>query len=201
MDYSQWEHWQQTAGSLRTLFDVYLATNGEQFDISRVVKRDLVSVDGESIFPNVHVLPSHLALVLIDIQLNATAAVGESIFSSQAVIRQALQRVQEQYDYIIFDCPPHFNLITQNGLFASDSYISPAIPDYLSTVGISLIQGEVSDFSERIGTALSMFGGSFLEPALRGVIFTRVRLRSKKPLRSIDLHERRIHEVHRTTRA
>ena len=198
MDYSQWEHWQQTAGSLRTLFDAFLAGNGEQFDISRVIKRDLISVDGASIVPNLHLLPSHLALVLIDIQLAAKAAVGEAIFSSQAVIRQALQRVQDQYDYIIFDCPPNFNLITQNGLFASDSYVIPAIPDYLSTLGISLIQGEVSDFSERIGTALSMFGGSFSGPELLGVIFTRVRLRSKKPLRFIDLHERRIHEVHRT---
>jgi len=198
MDYSQWEHWQQTAGSLRTLFDAFLAGNGEQFDISRIIKRDLISDDGASIIPNLHLLPSHLALVLIDIQLAAKAAVGEAIFSSQAVIRQALQRVQDQYDYIIFDCPPNFNLITQNGLFASDSYVIPAIPDYLSTLGISLIQGEVSDFSERIGTALSMFGSSFSGPELLGVIFTRVRLRSKKPLRFIDLHERRIHEVHRT---
>ena len=43
-----------------------------------------------------------------------------------------------------------------------------------------------------------MFGGTFAGPILRGVIFTRVRLRSKKPLRFIDLHERRIHEVHWT---
>ena len=68
MDYSHWEHWQQTAGPLRTLFDAYLAGNGEQFDISHVFKRDLISVDGESIIPNLHVLPAHLALVLIDIQ-------------------------------------------------------------------------------------------------------------------------------------
>ena len=72
-----------------------------------------------------------------------------------------------------------------------------AIPDYLSTLGISLIQGEVSGFSKRLGTAMSMFGGLFSGPALRGVIFTQVRLRSKKPPRFIDLHERRLHEVHR----
>ena len=113
-------------------------------------------------------------------------------------MRQALQYVQDQYDNFIFDCPPNYNLTTQNGLFASDNQIIPAIPDYLSTLGISLIQSEVSDFSERIGTALSMFGGSFSGPALRGAIFTRVRLRSKRPLHFIDLHELRIHEVHRT---
>ena len=198
MDYNEWEHWQQNAGSLKTLFDAYLSGNGDQFDISRIVKRNLLSAEGESLVPNLHIVPSHLALVLVDLQLAAKAAVGEAVFSNQAVIRQALQQVQDQYDYVIFDCPPNFNLVTQNGLFASDSYIIPAIPDYLSTLGISLIQGEVSDFSERISTALSMFGGAFTGPQLRGVIFTRVRLRSKKPLRFIDLHERRIHEVHRT---
>ena len=105
-----------------------------------------MSSEGESLVSNLHIVPSHLALVLVDLQLAAKAAVGEAVFSSQAVIRQALQKVQDQYDYIIFDCPPNFNLVTQNGLFASDSYIIPAIPDYLSTLGISLIQGEVNDF-------------------------------------------------------
>jgi len=148
--------------------------------------------------PGLALLPSHLALVLIDIQLAAKTTVGEAVFSSQAIIRQALQQVQDQYDYIIFDCPPNFNLVTQNGLFASDSYVIPAIPDYLSTLGINMIQGEVTRFSERIRAALAMFGGTFTGPELRGIIFTRVRLRGRNPLRFIDLHERRMHEVYRT---
>jgi chromosome partitioning protein len=89
-------------------------------------------------------------------------------------------------------------LVTQNGLFASDGYVIPAIPDYLSTLGINLIQGEVNRFSDRIRNALAMFGGTFAGPELKGIIFTRVRLRSRSPLRFIDLHERRIHEVVRT---
>jgi chromosome partitioning protein len=198
MDHSEWESWQQTNGSLKTLFDAYLAGSGESFDVSRVIKKDLLCHGGKSQVPGLELLPSHLALILIDIQLAAKATVGEAVFSSQAVIRQALQQVQDQYDYIIFDCPPNFNLVTQNGLFASDSYVIPAIPDYLSTLGISLIQGEVHRFSKRIRTALAMFGGSFIGPELSGIIFTRVRLRSRKPLRFIDLHERRIHEVYQT---
>jgi chromosome partitioning protein len=198
MDHSEWESWQQTNGSLKTLFDAYLAGNGESFDVSRVIKKDLLCHGGRSLVPGLELLPSHLALVLIDIQLAAKATVGEAVFSSQAVIRQALQQVQDQYDYIIFDCPPNFNLVTQNGLFASDSYVIPAIPDYLSTLGISLIQGEVQQFSRRIRTALAMFGGSFAGPELGGIIFTRVRVRSRNPLRFIDLHERRIHEVYQT---
>ncbi len=199
MDYSEWEEWQQTNGSLKTLFDAYLAGNGEGFDVSQVIKKNLLCHGGTSLVPGLELLPSHLALVLIDIQLAAKTTVGEAVFSSQAIIRQALQQVQDQYDYIIFDCPPNFNLVTQNGLFASDSYIIPAIPDYLSTLGINLIQGEVQRFSERIRSALAMFGGTFIGPELKGIVFTRVRVRSRKPLRFIDLHERRIQEVCRTS--
>lgn len=198
MDHSEWENWQQTNGSLKTLFDAYLSGSEENFAVSQVIKKDLLCHGGTSLVPGLELLPSHLALVLIDIQLAAKTTVGEAVFSSQAIIRQALQQIQDQYDYIIFDCPPNFNLVTQNGLFASDSYVIPAIPDYLSTLGINMIQGEVSRFSERIRAALAMFGGSFSGPELKGIIFTRVRMRTRKPLRFIDLHERRIHEVYRT---
>jgi chromosome partitioning protein len=198
MDHGEWENWQHTNGSLKTLFDAYLAGQGESFDVSRVIKKDLLCHNGTPLAPGFELLPSHLGLVQIDIQLASKATVSESVFSSQAIIRQALQRVQDQYDYVIFDCPPNFNLVTQNGLFASDAYVIPAIPDYLSTLGINLIQGEVSRFSDRIRNALAMFGGTFAGPELRGIIFTRVRLRSRNPLRFIDLHERRIHEVYRT---
>jgi chromosome partitioning protein len=198
MDHAEWESWQQTNGSLKTLFDAYLAGQGDSFDVSRIIKKDLLCHGGMPLAPGFELLPSHLALVQIDIQLAAKATVGESVFSSQAIIRQALQRVQDQYDYVIFDCPPNFNLVTQNGLFASDGYVIPAIPDYLSTLGINLIQGEVNRFSDRIRNALAMFGGTFAGPELKGIIFTRVRLRSRSPLRFIDLHERRIHEVIRT---
>lgn len=198
MDHAEWESWQRTNGSLKTLFDAYLAGQGDNFDVSRIIKKDLLCHGGTPLAPGFELLPSHLALVQIDIQLAAKATVGESVFSSQAIIRQALQRVQDQYDYVIFDCPPNFNLVTQNGLFASDGYVIPAIPDYLSTLGINLIQGEVNRFSDRIRNALAMFGGTFAGPELKGIIFTRVRLRSRSPLRFIDLHERRIHEVVRT---
>lgn len=198
MDHSEWEQWTHTHGSLKTLFDAYLVGQGEGFDVSQVIKTDLLCHGGTPLAPGFALLPSHLALVQIDIQLAARTAVGEAVFSNQSIIRQALQQVQHQYDYILFDCPPNFNLVTQNGLFASDGYVIPAIPDYLSTLGIHLIQGEVNRFSARIRHALAMFGGTFAGPELKGILFTRVRLRSRNPLRFIDLHARRMQEVERT---
>jgi chromosome partitioning protein len=52
-----------------------------------------------------------------------------------------------KYDFIIFDCPPANNLITQNALIVSDHYIIPTIMDDMSTNGIShldsLIQNSI----------------------------------------------------------
>jgi chromosome partitioning protein len=198
MDHNKWQSWQETNGSIKTLFEAYLAGRGANFNVSQVIKKDLLSHAGNSLAPQLELLPSHLALIQIDVQLAAKTTTGEGIFGDLAIIRQALQQVQEQYDYVIFDCPPNFNLVTQNGLFASDAYIIPAIPDYLSTLGINLIQGEVERFSHQIRQALAPSGGTFTGPELKGIVFTRVRVRSRSPLRFVDLHERRIQEVYRT---
>jgi len=198
MDHNKWQSWQETNGSLKTLFEAYLAGHGASFAVSQVIKKDLLSQGGNSLVPGLELLPSHLALIQVDVQLAAKTTIEEGIFSNLAIIRQALQQVQAQYDYVIFDCPPNFNLVTQNGLFASDAYVIPAIPDYLSTLGINLIRGEVERFSHQMRQALATVGGTFNGPELKGIVFTRVRVRSRSPLRFIDLHERRIQEVYRT---
>jgi chromosome partitioning protein len=198
MDHNKWQSWQETNGSLQTLFEAYLVGHGASFDVSQVIKKDLLSQGGNSLVPGLELLPSHLALIQVDVQLAAKTTLGEGLFGNLTIIRQALQQVQAQYDYVIFDCPPNFNLVTQNGLFASDAYVIPAIPDYLSTLGINLIRGEVERFSHQIYQALAPEGGTFAGPELKGIIFTRVRVRSRNPLRFIDLHERRIQEVYRT---
>jgi cellulose biosynthesis protein BcsQ len=41
-------------------------------------------------------------------------------------------RAANEFTHIIIDCPPNFGIFTRNALHASDSYIIPAIPDYLS---------------------------------------------------------------------
>ncbi|KFZ32263.1 hypothetical protein JS44_13485 [Anoxybacillus flavithermus] len=47
------------------------------------------------------------------------------------------------------DCPPNLNYITQNALYASNYYLIPAIPDRLSSYGISAIKNKVDELNER----------------------------------------------------
>lgn len=46
-------------------------------------------------------------------------------------------KINEEYDFILFDCPPANNLITQNALLVSDYYLIPTIMDDMSSNGIN----------------------------------------------------------------
>lgn len=49
----------------------------------------------------------------------------------------------ENYDYVLFDCPPATKIVSQNALASSNCYIIPVIPDELSSRGVTHFQGLV----------------------------------------------------------
>ena len=51
----------------------------------------------------------------------------------------------DNYDYVIFDCPPATKIVSQNALAASDCYVIPVIPDELSSRGVTHFQGLVEN--------------------------------------------------------
>ncbi len=61
-----------------------------------------------------------------------------------SLIRKILLPVLNDYDYIIMDCAPGYNLLTRSGLAASDFYLLPARPEPLSLVGVQLLEKRVA---------------------------------------------------------
>lgn len=59
------------------------------------------------------------------------------------LIRNILEPVVKDYDFIIMDCAPGYNLLTRSGIAASDFYILPARPEPLSVVGIQLLERRI----------------------------------------------------------
>jgi len=71
----------------------------------------------------------------------STTGFGDAIISEwdkRMLIAKWIQKngIDEDYDYIIFDCPPATKIVTQNAIAVSHGYIIPAIPDAVSTRGI-----------------------------------------------------------------
>jgi chromosome partitioning protein len=79
--------------------------------------------------PNVWVIPAHIDLVAIEIEL-----VDKE--NREYMLKQALEKVKDQYDYILIDCAPSLGLLTLNALTASDSVIIPIQCEYYALEGL-----------------------------------------------------------------
>ncbi len=108
--------------------------------------------------PGLDLIPSHLALTFIDLDLAARPG-RERIFSRK------IAKVLDQYDVILCDCPPNLMSSAQNALYASDSYLVPMQPNYLSTLGLDLLNDRLRYLKRELEFKISCLG----------VVFTRVR--------------------------
>ncbi|HAA32102.1 MAG TPA: cobyrinic acid a,c-diamide synthase [Cyanobacteria bacterium UBA8553] len=64
------------------------------------------------------------------------------------LIRGILEPVINDYDFVILDCAPGYNLLTRSGIVASDFYLLPARPEPLSVVGIQLLERRIAKLKE-----------------------------------------------------
>jgi chromosome partitioning protein len=84
------------------------------------------------------------------------------------------------YDVVIIDCPPNLGCIPMNGLFLSDAYLIPTVPDHLSTYGIPQILARVHRFSERIGRTIAPLGIVITKFQANSSVHNAVRARLEK---------------------
>lgn len=82
------------------------------------------------------------------------------------LIKQILAPILEEYDFIILDCAPGYNLMTRSALAASDFYILPAKSEPLSIVGIQLLERRIAQLKE------SHIAEATLNIQMLGIIFT-----------------------------
>ena len=79
--------------------------------------------------PNVDVVPSHIDLVAIEIELVDKP-------NREYMLYQALEGVRDQYDFVIIDCAPSLGLLTLNALTTSDSVLIPIQCEYFALEGL-----------------------------------------------------------------
>jgi len=79
--------------------------------------------------PNLDLLPAHIDLVAIEIELVDKP-------NREKMLQQALQPIRDAYDFIFIDCAPSLGLITLNALTAADSVIIPIQCEYFALEGL-----------------------------------------------------------------
>ena len=143
--------------------------------------------DGE-----IHLIASHLGLINVDLDL-ATELGGATIPKAKAAflrvhrrLREGLSALVDQFDLVLIDYPPNFNVVTKTAIVASDHLLIPAKPDYLSTLGIDYLKRSldqlVDDFNEFANSGQQDPDDEEIEPEIMGVVFTMVQVRSDEPI-------------------
>ncbi|WP_298488470.1 AAA family ATPase [uncultured Maribacter sp.] len=83
----------------------------------------------ETTSPNVDLIPSHIDLVAIEIEL-----VDKE--EREYMMKKAITRLKKKYDYILIDCAPSLGLLTLNALTSADSVIIPIQCEYFALEGL-----------------------------------------------------------------
>lgn len=128
------------------------------------VKKDTTSksmynvlIDGDDISsiivktPYCDILPSNQILSGAGIELVTTD-------DREFVLKNALNRIRDKYDYILIDCPPSLEMLTLNSLCAADTVLVPVQCEYFALEGLSDLMSSIRMTKKSLNPKLSLEG-------------------------------------------
>ena len=131
---------------------------------------------------NLHIVPGELKTIFMERETASGVA--------EQKLRNFIEEnnLQEQYDYILIDCPPTYSFYTVTALLATDLYLVPVTPDVYSLLGVNLLQGVIVHLKEN-------YKSNFREKPLDnlGIIFTKI---TKRPRTGIKNNMKQIKEAY-----
>ncbi len=108
----------------------------------------------KDVIENVSVLPSNVNLAALEIEL-----IG--VEKKEYILKNEVDWIKDQYDYIIIDCPPSLNILTINALTTAKSVLVPIQCEYYALEGLSQLIHTVNLVKERLNPELDMEGVVF----------------------------------------
>ncbi|HNI43820.1 MAG: ParA family protein [Chitinophagales bacterium] len=109
------------------------------------IMEGMKKVDG----PNLYLLPSHTDLVGAEIEL-----VNHP--NREVLMKNVLETVKDQFDFIIVDCSPSLGLITLNALTTADSVIIPVQCEYFALEGLAKLLNTIKIVQTRFNPTLAI---------------------------------------------
>jgi chromosome partitioning protein len=101
--------------------------------------------------PGVELAPANIELSQAQLDL-------VSAFTRELMLRDMLQPIREDYDYVLIDCLPSLGLLTINALAASDSVLIPMQADFLAMKGLAQLLTTILRVQERLNPRLEILG-------------------------------------------
>ena len=141
----------------KTIYDMIIGEN----DVEEVIDHGTID--------NLDILPSNVDLSAVEIELI-------DVDNKEFVVRDAIQKIRDNYDYIIIDCPPSLSLLTINVMTTADSVLVPIQCEYYALEGLSQLIHTVELVKERLNSILE----------IEGVVFTMYDARTNLSLQVVE---------------
>ena len=108
----------------------------------------------KEVLENLDVLPTNIDLSAAEIEL-----IG--IENKEYIIKNEVEKVKENYDFIIIDCPPSLSMLTINAMTTADSVLVPIQCEYYALEGLSQLIHTIELVKERLNSNLEIEGDVF----------------------------------------
>ena len=123
----------------------------------------------ETVMENLELIPSNVNLAGAEIELLG-------INEKEYILKNAVDYIRDDYDYIIIDCPPSLNMLTINAMTTADSIVVPIQCEYYALEGLSQLIHTIDLVQERLNPDLS----------IDGVVFTMYDARTNLSVQVVD---------------
>ncbi len=118
---------------------------------------------------NLSLIPSNINLSGAEIEL-----IG--IDKKEYLLKSEIDKVRDEYEYIIIDCPPSLNVLTVNSMTTADTVLVPIQCEYYALEGLSQLIHTISLVQERLNPSLK----------IEGVVFTMFDARTNLSLQVVE---------------
>lgn len=177
IDEYYWADWLERKGSvtdvIQTFYEEEKPRVNPEWIIENALDRAWDTIPGNT--SGLDLIPSHLDLPEFEMKLvskkpKSISSMDEFHLKRHLILKEAFSVLKRKYDYIIFDCPPNIYSIARNAIIASDYYIVPTIPDFISCYGIPFILQHIENMQTEVREKGVNISSEFL-----GIVRNRVR--------------------------
>lgn len=140
-----------------TIYDMIIG----EADVEEVIHKGMIE--------NLDILPSNVDLSAVEIEMI-------DVDNKEFIVKNAIQKVRDNYDYVIIDCPPSLSLLTVNAMTTADSVLVPIQCEYYALEGLSQLIHTVELVKDRLNPVLE----------IEGVVFTMYDARTNLSLQVVE---------------
>lgn len=174
--------WETVADSGDTVNKIFAKSHKEVLPGMELVRPARFGVFLQSQYAGVYILPASLDLDDTEIELTASHEGNaiQSEWNKRTLICRWIEetRVDDQFDYILFDCPPATKIVSQNAIAASHGYLVPVVPEAVMVRGAPHLHGLIKSGIDDKLSALAKFGQAresyVANTELAGLVVTRI---------------------------